>query len=117
LQEEAPAMADYLFHGNVLGRSGEDAFEALTHDLFWAKHPVLDDLVQVDAKLGISFIYGALSWLDTTPGETCKTKRPNSFVSVDVIDKAGHDLFADEPKEFDKIVTSICQKFDKGELV
>ena len=109
-------MADYLFHGNVLGCSGEEAFEALTHDLFWAKHPVLDDLVKVDPKLGISFVCGALSWLDTTPGEACKKMRPDSFVSIDVVDKAGHDIFADEPKEFDRIVSEICGNVD-GDLL
>ncbi|CAG0923944.1 unnamed protein product [Notodromas monacha] len=112
LKDEASAMADYLFHGNVLARSGEDAFQALTHDLFWAKNPALDELIKVDPALGISFVYGAQSWLDSTPAEMTRAKRPGGFVGLDVVENSGHDIFADAPQEFNRIVNKICENVE-----
>jgi pimeloyl-ACP methyl ester carboxylesterase len=113
LLEESPAMADYLFHGNVIGQSGEEAFQALTFDLFWAKNPALDDLVKIDPALPISFMYGAQSYFDTSAYELCKTARPGSSVSLDVVDRSSHDIFADNPIRFNEIVARICNTVSK----
>ncbi|KAG8200343.1 hypothetical protein JTE90_028525 [Oedothorax gibbosus] len=108
------SMLDYIYHCNVQEPSGEAAFKAMTDPSGWAKHPMMYRLNSLDVKVPITFIYGSRSWVNRQPGLQIKYSRLNSFVDVQVIEGAGHHVYADKPNEFNTLLNRICDSFDNG---
>ena len=60
----------------------------------------------------IWFIYGDRSWIEKHRSLFVQKNRPNSFVSVQIIQDAGHNVFADKPELFNNSVNRIFEHID-----
>lgn len=60
----------------------------------------------------ITFLYGARSWVDNSPGETIKQLRHQSFVKVHSIPGAGHHVYADDAATFNRLINEACATCD-----
>ena len=68
----------------------------------------------LDPSIPISLIYGSNSWVQTlSEAEICEL-RPNSYVKVYEIPKAGHHVHADQPELFNYTINSILETVDNN---
>lgn len=106
-------IAEYIYHCNAQNPSGETAFKSLMLQLGWAKNPLLPRINNIPAEVSMSLIHGSHSWVDYSVGYQVKYERPNSCVNVEVIKKAGHHVYADQPALFNDIVNRTCDQCDR----
>lgn len=114
--ENPQCILDYIYHCNVQNPSGEVAFKAMTDKSGWAKHPMMHRLNSLDWKVPITFVYGSRSWVNRQPGLQIKYSRLNSFVDVQVIEGAGHHVYADKPEEFNSLINRVCDNLESREF-
>ncbi|KAK8789094.1 hypothetical protein V5799_021130 [Amblyomma americanum] len=95
--------------------SGESAFKAMMTQYGWARHPMISRIGELHQGVPMTFIYGSRSWVDKQPGIRVQRLRPESEVDVEIIDGAGHHIFADKPDQFNEIVMKICRGADAAE--
>lgn len=60
----------------------------------------------------MTFIFGSRSWVDRQPAFQMAYLLGEDRVSVNVIQGAGHLVFADKPDEFNDLVIQICNLID-----
>lgn len=103
--------------------SGESAFCNMQYYYGWAQRPMLDRLkLQLHPDVPITVIAGARTWLDAVNrnrlGKTAdliKEARPEgSYVGVEVVEEAGHHLYAEKPQDFNRIVLKVLGLVDSG---
>ena len=95
--------------------SGEDAFYYLQIPVAWAQKPMLKRIdTELDPSVPISFVYGNRSWMDPSSGEKVRELRPQSYVRVYRIARAGHHVHADRPEEFNQAVNNILKIVDRN---
>ena len=70
---------------------------------------------ELDESVPITLIYGARSWMDSSTGERVKELRPNSYVQVHYVRRAGHHVHADQPEAFNSVVREVCCLVDRNE--
>lgn len=58
-------------------------------------------------------IHGSDSWMDDSTSYETKYLRSGSYVDVQVIQEAGHHVYADQPDAFNLMVDKICRKEDE----
>lgn len=68
--------------------SGEASVKALMHRFPWVKHPMVTRLVALPPEVGLTFIYGAHSFMGRKPAFAIRDARTQSFVQVHVRDHA-----------------------------
>lgn len=110
LNEEASLFIDYIYHCNVQNPSGELAFKTLTIPYGWPKNPLIHEVTGLDPSVSLTFIYGARSWIETTPGEHLRHLFGPERVSLNIIQGSGHHVYADKYAEFNELVKEICSK-------
>lgn len=110
---ETEDVSDYIYHCNAQTPSGESAFKSMTLRLGWAKDPMLPRIINLPKEVPITFIYGAMSWIDSASGILVKEARKDSYVDVKLIDGAGHHVYADSAEVFNSLVNSVCRATDK----
>ena len=69
---------------------------------------------ELDPSVPISFVYGNRSWMDPSSGEKVRELRPQSYVRVYRIARAGHHVHADKPEEFNQAVNNILKIVDRN---
>lgn len=116
------AIVSYFYHCNVRRPSGEASVKALMHKFPWTKHPMGTRLVALPPEVGLTFIYGAHSFMGRKPAFAIREARAQSFVQVHVLDDCGHNLHYEKPEEFCGLVNKACELFDetmhqKNELI
>ncbi|XP_015921499.2 (Lyso)-N-acylphosphatidylethanolamine lipase [Parasteatoda tepidariorum] len=111
---EPEEVSDYIYHCNAQYPSGETAFKAMSAPFGWAKRPMIKRISMLRQDVPISFIYGSRSWIDSKSGHHICDIRADSIVEVKLIEGAGHHLYADKFRDFNKTVVSICEKVSKG---
>ncbi|XP_023244384.1 1-acylglycerol-3-phosphate O-acyltransferase ABHD5-like isoform X3 [Centruroides sculpturatus] len=102
------AIHNYLYHCNAQTPSGEVAFKAMTGEFGWAKQPMISRIDSLRPDVPITFIYGSKSWIDKQTGILIKNSRLDSYVNVQVIQRSGHHVYADQPDYFNRLVRKIC---------
>lgn len=108
-------VSRYLHHCNAqIPASGEEAFAKLTNGLFWAKHPLLLRIFELEKEVPMTFVYGEESWNTAAVAYMVKQLRSVSYVDVQVLPDAGHHLYADQAAHFNDIVKTVCQLVDEG---
>ncbi|GBM45398.1 Protein ABHD4 [Araneus ventricosus] len=107
-------ILEYIYHCNVQHPSGEAAFKSMTDKSGWAKYPMMYRLNSLDWKIPITLVYGSRSWINRQPGLQIKYSRLNSFVDVQVIEGAGHHVYADKPQEFNSLINRVCDNLESG---
>ena len=81
----------------------------------WSVMPMLNRLeAELDANVPITFIYGARTWMDNSSGDMARECRPDSYVDVQYIHRAGHHVHADQPEKFNAAVNEVCSLVDAG---
>jgi len=105
-------VADYLYHCNCQVPSGEAAFHRLMQGFGWAKYPMVGRLEALRRETDITLIHGSRSWLDRDPGFRIKYSRPESFVDVQVIQGAGHHVYADRAANFNQVLAKLSARVD-----
>ncbi|KAK3858515.1 hypothetical protein Pcinc_035298 [Petrolisthes cinctipes] len=116
LVKDEEVIPNYLYHCNAQDPTGESAFHTLMAGFGWAKYPMLQRMDSLRKGLPITLIYGSRSWVDHDPGFQIKYMRQDSYVDVQVINGAGHHVYADRAREFNDIVQSIGIHADAGTL-
>ena len=113
-------ISEYLYHCNAQTPTGEEAFRTISDFLAWAKglrvpflslslvqhalvsrlsEPMIRRIDALDPRIPIYFLHGEKSWIDCEPSVLIQSKRDKVF--VDMIEEAGHHVYADAPEEFD----------------
>ncbi len=69
---------------------------------------------ELDPSIPISFVYGNRSWMDPSSGEKVRELRPQSYVRVYRIVRAGHHVHADKPEEFNQAVNNVLKIVDRN---
>lgn len=108
LEEDCSSFLDYVYHCNAQTPSGEIAFKALTQPYGWPKNPLIHRLIELDQSVSVTFIYGARSWIESSPGEYLKELLGPARVSLNIIQNSGHHVYADRYAEFNELVSEIC---------
>ncbi|XP_003741446.1 protein ABHD4 [Galendromus occidentalis] len=106
-------VPQYIYHINAQNPSGEAGFRCMMNSLGWARHPMLKRMTQVRPSISITFVYGSRSWVDKGPGVRVKHIRPHSNTEVEVVEGAGHHVYADKPDEFNKLVNAVAEQVDQ----
>lgn len=107
------AIVSYFYHCNVRRPSGEASVKALMHKFPWTKHPMGTRLVALPPEVGLTFIYGAHSFMGRKPAFAIREARSQSFVQVHVLEDCGHNLHYEKPEEFCGIVNKACELVDE----
>lgn len=102
-------ISEYIYHCNSVKITGERAFHTLLNRGPWAKFPLEARMLDIHKDIPITFVYGQLSWIDSSPGYKIKLSRPNSYTHVEIVDGAGHKVFSDDEITFNSIVLNACQ--------
>uniref|UniRef100_A0A1A8MV97 (Lyso)-N-acylphosphatidylethanolamine lipase n=1 Tax=Nothobranchius pienaari TaxID=704102 RepID=A0A1A8MV97_9TELE len=106
-------MTQYIYHCNAQSPSGEVGFRAMSETLGWAKRPMLQRVHLLPSSMPVTMVYGALSWVDSSSGVRAAEIRGNkAHTEVRLIDDASHNVYADQPDEFNKMVENICKSVD-----
>uniref|UniRef100_A0A0P4W9P9 1-acylglycerol-3-phosphate O-acyltransferase ABHD5 n=2 Tax=Scylla olivacea TaxID=85551 RepID=A0A0P4W9P9_SCYOL len=116
VRDAEEVIPNYLYHCNAQDPSGESAFHTLMSGFGWAKYPMIQRMDSLRKGLPITLIYGARSWVDHDPGFQIKYMRKDTFVDVQVIQGAGHHVYADKARAFNSIVNNIGHHSDNGTL-
>nr|CAD7442784.1 unnamed protein product [Timema bartmani] len=117
LDDAAEVIPQYLYQCNSQIPSGEAAFHAMMSGFGWAKNPMLKRMDTLRKTIPITLMYGTRSWVDSSASETIKAQRPDSYVNVQVINGAGHHVYADKSDTFNRYVLDACEYTDKEEVV
>lgn len=90
--------------------TGELAFHRLLKNGPWPRFPIGEKVKQkICHTIPITFIYGVNSWLDSSYGQIIKNSRPSSYTHVAIVENAGHKVFSDNEKVFNKLVVEACK--------
>ena len=82
----------------------------------WAKRPMIKRVgSDLDPSIPLTLIYGVRSWLDSSTGEKVRELRPQSYVHVHYVRRAGHHVHADQPEAFNSVVQEVCCLVDRNE--
>jgi len=103
-------VSEYIYHCNNIEITGERAFHSLCKNGPWPKFPIGEKVkTQICEKIPITFLYGQKSWIDNTFGTIIKHARPSSYTHVEIIANAGHKVFSDDEKVFNRLVIEACR--------
>ncbi|ESN93448.1 hypothetical protein HELRODRAFT_115658 [Helobdella robusta] len=118
--KEDSIIANYVYHCNAQeprlnhhNYSGEVAFKSMVEGLAWAKHPMIDRIGHLPSHIPITMINGRKSWVDYNICHEVKKIRGQGIVNVEIIDHAGHHVYADQSDVFNKTVKKTCQSYDR----
>jgi len=101
-EEDKSLVSDYLFHCNGHKPEGESAFSQLAEDFFWAKDPLLEKLdINTQGLLpNTTLLLGEISWIGRGQEDRFKELAKKLGFKLEVIEGAGHHLYADNPIDF-----------------
>lgn len=104
-------IAQYIHQCNSnMNHSGEEAFRNLLQVGPWPKFPMGERMKnQVADDIPITFLYGAVSWMNNTYGAIIQEHRPNSYTHIESIQFAGHHVYSDNALDFNQFVNDACK--------
>jgi len=108
-EDNLKVIAQYLFHCNAHHPSGESAFHSMMTGIAWAKNPMLPRLKERDHSVPMTILYGLNSWV-TAISEDQFEEHEGKNISVYLVDNAGHHVYADQAKQFNRIVSDVINK-------
>ncbi|XP_065078767.1 (Lyso)-N-acylphosphatidylethanolamine lipase [Ochlerotatus camptorhynchus] len=109
-QDDIP---NYIHQCNAQKPTGEGAFHTMMKDFGWAKNPMINRIQDMKSTVPITFLYGERSWVDNSPGETIRQLRQQGYVKNHSIKGAGHHVYADDAKTFNRLVNDACTICDE----
>jgi len=115
LSEDGDAkIAEYIFHCNAQNPTGEAAFHSMMSSFGWAKYPMSNRIASLNKDVPLTMIYGSRSWVDHCPGTMIQQIRGDSYVNVQIIQGAGHHVYADKKDNFNQLVLKACEMGDSN---
>jgi pimeloyl-ACP methyl ester carboxylesterase len=70
---------------------------------------------KLDSNLPVWFIFGEKSWIKSVYGlKAAKVRSGNSTTHVEVIENAGHHVYADKPNDFNEYLVNILDDIDRN---
>lgn len=105
---------EYTYHCNAqLPPLGEELFKICYHHDITAKEPLEDELPSSLSKdIPLVLLYGSETWMDAERGTTMADKMEGMGfkVKVDTVMSAGHQVFTDNPSEFNnKLLLALAE--------
>lgn len=116
VKDSEDVIPSYLYHCNAQDPTGESAFHTLMSGFGWAKYPMIQRMDSLRKEVPITLIYGSRSWVDRDPGFQMKYLRKDSYVDVQVVQGAGHHVYADRASLFNDRVNTVGEYVDNGTL-
>lgn len=108
------AMYDYLYHCNAQPHPvGEKLFKACCHYDVCAKESLADALPgKLDPHISVGLLFGEDSWLNGPEGKelAAKLHADGTRMCFGTLPKAGHQIFTDNVKGFNKMVTLVIDR-------
>jgi len=111
-RKDENAVFDYLFHCNAQKPTGELAFKVLNQNFGFAYRPMLSRIAGIRKTIPVTFIFGEKSWIDSHSGYATQLMLTENKVCVHEVVNAGHHVYADNAKDFNCIVKSLCDALD-----
>nr|CCC91992.1 conserved hypothetical protein [Trypanosoma congolense IL3000] len=113
---------DYTFHCNAqLPPIGESLFKVCYHRHVIAKTPLEDTLpYSLSKEVPIVVLYGSDTWMNAERGTAMALKMADMGfrVKVDTVMKAGHQVFTDNPPEFNsKLLSSVTEMLAANDIM
>lgn len=109
-EEDSKLIPRYIHQCNAQTPSGESGFQTMVEGFGWAKHPMVKRLCEADDSTKMTFIYGAVSWMDSSSGKEVQAARGTNRVSVETIPEAGHHVYSDGADVFNELVNVVCSE-------
>uniref|UniRef100_A0A1L8DAN3 1-acylglycerol-3-phosphate O-acyltransferase ABHD5 n=1 Tax=Nyssomyia neivai TaxID=330878 RepID=A0A1L8DAN3_9DIPT len=106
--KEEELIPQYIHQCNAQTPAGESAFHTMMSGFGWAKNPMIHRMKDLDTDVPITMLYGSRSWVDRASGDSIKLCRTDSYVNIQVINGAGHHIYADRPEVFHRYVNDAC---------
>ncbi|CAG8439772.1 530_t:CDS:2 [Funneliformis mosseae] len=94
-------LHDYLYNISTAAGSGEFAITRILEPGAFARKPLIDRLHEI--KMPTTFLYGENDWMDYRAAEKAKNSMKVP-VKIEIVPKAGHHLYLDNPIDFNKFV-------------
>lgn len=69
---------------------------------------------ELDSSVPMTIVYGSRSWMDSETGDKVREQRPDSYVSVHKVQRAGHHVHAQQPDDFNAIVRNVFSNVDNN---
>uniref|UniRef100_A0AC35TW66 AB hydrolase-1 domain-containing protein n=1 Tax=Rhabditophanes sp. KR3021 TaxID=114890 RepID=A0AC35TW66_9BILA len=112
--EDPDAIYDYVYQCNAQAPSGEIAFRGMMSNFAWAKRPMCHRFGNLDSKVPVTFICGSKSWIDPTPLYELQAKNTNINIEVQVVEDAGHHVYADQPEDFNQAMCELSDLIERN---
>jgi len=107
--EDEGVIAQYIHQCNSAKPTGEEAFRNLLEGGPWAKYPIGERvLTGMKDDIPMTYLYGAVSWMDNKYGAIIKEARPNSYTHIEQVPFAGHHVYSDNALDFNQFVNEAC---------
>lgn len=114
--EDTSVVSSYIFQCNAQSPTGESAFHTMMDGFGWAKNPMIRRVDDLKESVPITLLYGSRSWVDKSPGEKIRENRSkDAYVDIQMVQGAGHHVYADKYELFNKYVIEACQKVDESD--
>eukprot|EP01134_Creolimax_fragrantissima_P006541 CFRG6541T1 len=99
--QESEDLSNYFYHISVLPGSGEYTMNTILSFGAYARKPLIHRMHGL--KTDTVFLYGSDDWMDKGAAETVSTSM-SVPTRLHVVSQSGHNLFADNYKEFNRIL-------------
>ncbi|XP_019881715.1 (Lyso)-N-acylphosphatidylethanolamine lipase isoform X2 [Aethina tumida] len=110
--QDSHLIPQYIYQCNSQQPSGEAAFHTMMSGFGWAKNPMVKRIDKLRPDIPITLTYGSRTWIDHSAAEIIKDKRMDSYFKLQVIQGAGHHIYADKPEQFNNVVREACRYTD-----
>lgn len=111
-EEHSNLIPRYIHQCNAQTPTGESAFHTMVEGFGWAKNPMINRLPEANKNTTMTFIYGAVSWMDSSSGKEIQAARTENSVFIRTVPEAGHHVYADEAGVFNEFVNEACSVAD-----
>jgi len=103
-------VSNYIYHINAQHPSGEEAFRNISEFITYAKNPLISRMKHLSSNVPLTVLYGENSWmLNIFDFKSIRDEIPNQcYFKLHQVDEAGHNIFADNPKQFNSLVNLAC---------
>lgn len=108
-------FAEYMywsFHGEI---SAENALNAILHPGAIAKEPLGERIPFVKENIPVSFVYGNHDWMNSNAAVEVAAVM-NRGVEVKILDKCGHQLYIEQPQQFNEFVLNKVAQCSDGKI-
>ena len=105
-------VCEYIYQNWAHDKSGEIAMCTHLHPGAYAKRPLCELLVPGTLQPPVSFMYGGgPDWMDKSHGAAVVEQlRGRHYADLWVVPMAGHQLFLDNPKDFNRMLIELVKR-------